>query len=84
MWNADGLRFDELQRLPGRGAYVHSRQRCWRDGPDPAKWERALRLKKGAIAPDGLAGAYDGARLRIGEAKETSVPPGAAVRKLRL
>ncbi len=34
--------FDQEQRLPGRGAYLHTRVQCWTRCGEPKKWQHAL------------------------------------------
>jgi predicted RNA-binding protein YlxR (DUF448 family) len=44
-----GLVWDELQRAPGRGAYVHLKPDCLSKMGQAVRWERALRLTAGAL-----------------------------------
>lgn len=44
-----GLMWDELQRAPGRGAYVHLNADCLSKMGQTARWERALRLTAGTL-----------------------------------
>lgn len=41
--------WDKDQRLPGRGAYVHVSVECLSKMAQAGKWERALRVKPGAL-----------------------------------
>jgi predicted RNA-binding protein YlxR (DUF448 family) len=43
------LVLDELQRAPGRGAYIHRHPDCLSKMGQVARWERALRLKTGTL-----------------------------------
>ena len=41
----DGVRVDPTGKLPGRGAYLHRRQSCWRDAIDRGLLARALKVE---------------------------------------
>ncbi|MEY4668239.1 MAG: hypothetical protein RL518_938 [Pseudomonadota bacterium] len=43
------LVFDEHQRLPGRGGYVHATIECLSKMGQAQRWERALRLKGASL-----------------------------------
>lgn len=43
------LVWDEEQRLPGRGAYVHPDIGCISRMGQAARWERALRISQGIL-----------------------------------
>ena len=44
------LVWDESQRLPGRGGYVHLSLHCVSKMGQPARWERMLNLKPETLA----------------------------------
>ena len=44
------LVWDEAQRLPGRGGYVHLSPQCVSKMGQPARWERILNLKPRTLA----------------------------------
>lgn len=51
-----GLAWDQSQRLPGRGGYVHTTPRCASRMSSPAVWERALRLRAGTLVAEQVSG----------------------------
>jgi len=44
----EGVRIDPSGKLPGRGAYVHPNQECWRAALDGNRIQQALRTKLSA------------------------------------
>lgn len=52
VWSEGKLRLDQLQRFPGRGAYLHSA--CALKMPPVGVWERMLRLNSGELLPDSI------------------------------
>lgn len=45
------LLWDDQQRAPGRGAYVHLTSECVSKMGHAGKWEHVLRLSQGTLAP---------------------------------
>ena len=50
------LVFDQHQRLPGRGAYVHPSHQCWAKIGDARKWERAFVSSRAALSKKAASG----------------------------
>lgn len=45
------LLWDDRQRAPGRGAYVHRTPECLSKMGQPGKWEHVLRIPQGTLVP---------------------------------
>jgi len=65
--------WDKEQKLPGRGAYVHSRLECWSSMASSKLWERAYRLKKGELIVENLKACMDDIKNSVEELSEASV-----------
>jgi predicted RNA-binding protein YlxR (DUF448 family) len=49
------LMWDQFQRLPGRGGYVHLAPQCVSKMGQPGRWERILNLNPGTLAVEQVA-----------------------------
>lgn len=47
--------WDELQRLPGRGGYVHLAPPCVSKISQPGRWEKLLRLQQDSLSATQVA-----------------------------
>lgn len=82
VWTEGGAVIDRLQRLPGRGGYLHRSWECWSRMRQPARWARALRLDGSVDVSDGLQRAFHEIREMLDpEPEQADAPRKRAVRK---